>query len=406
MTSTLGSLLKDIAEPGPSLSGFLAQYGMRRNPFPPARTIYPEVIYNQDRAVRFFADGVKAVVGDELARRSLAILGGTGQGKTHFLRHCQYEVRAHDLPLITVEFAAGTNSAAILVRDIYRAADEHVKLRGELDLLSAIVNRLGEGGLGPVRQSDLRNALQTLQAASEPNYRPMGIHGQYTSDALKDVCWRWILGETLSQTEKRYLRVSGRLGTASLMIRVMTELFALGRLQRLFRGAMICLDEIEAIFSSGASVGRTQAFLQDLRYLFDEARGQSSGYSLLTVAGSTTRGASSLRDYNYPLFQRLGFESEARVELEEVESLDQARRFADVYLEFERERFNEATNGSVSVERARSLIADDDLKAAFYGAEGSDARGQQRLLPDARNQARLLSELHRIVEEKQKKAVA
>jgi hypothetical protein len=190
------------------------------------------------------------------------------------------------------------------------------------------------------------------------------------------------------------------------MIRVMTELFALSRLQKLFRGAMLCLDEVEAIFSSGVSVGRIQAFLQDLRYLFDEAHGQSSGYSLMMVAGSTSRGASSLRDYNYPLFQRLGFESEARVELQEVEHFDDARRFADVYLEFERKQFNEATGANVTAERARSLITDEDLKAAFYGAEGSDARSQPRLLPDARNQARLLAELHRIVEEKRKPSSA
>jgi hypothetical protein len=397
MTSTLGELLRGVAEPGPSLGGFLAKFGMRRNPFPPARTIYPEVIYNQDHVLRPFADGVKAVVGETLARRTMAILGGTGQGKSHFLRHCQYEVRQHQLPLVTVEFLAGTSSATILVRDIYRAADEHVKLGGEVDLLSAIIARLNENDFGPVRQTDLRNALATLHDANKPGHTPAGMYGQYTSEVLRDVCWRWILGETLTQTERRYLRVSGRLTTASLMVRVMTELFALARQQMLLRGVMVCLDEVEAVFFSGVSVRRIQGFLQDLRYLFDEALGQSSGYSLLVVAASTSRGASVLRDYNYPLFTRLGFEAEARVELHEVADLGEARRFADVYLEFEREQYNRETKSNVSLEKARSLITDEDLRGAFLGPEGSPSA-------NARNQARLLAELHRIVEQKQEQA--
>jgi hypothetical protein len=397
MSSTLGDLLSDVADATQRKSGFLASYGMRRNPFPPARTIYPEIIYNQDRALRLFADGVKAVVGAELARRTLAILGGTGQGKSHFLRHCQYEVRRHGLPVVAVEFLAGTSSAVTLVRDIYRAADEHVKTGGEVDLLSAIISRLKDDDFGPVRQTDLRNALATLKQASLPGHVPAGMYGQYTADVLRDICWRWLLGESLSQSERRYLRVSGRLATASLMVRVMTELFALARQSGLFLGILVCLDEVEAVFFSGVSVRKIQAFLQDLRYLFDESVGQHSGYSLLVVAGSTPRGANVLRDYNYPLFQRLGFESEARVELHEVENSDEARHFADVYLEFEREQFNKETGSNISVERARSLVSDEDLKRAFWGGEGSPTA-------DARNQARLLSELHRIIEEKQNKA--
>lgn len=401
MSSTLGDLLKSVVSAGGGGGPFLAHYGMGRNPFPPARTIYPEVIYNQEDAVHLFAGGVGEIVQNDLARRTLAILGGTGQGKSHFLRHCQYEVAKNSLPLVTLEFLAGTSSAVTLVRDIFRAADEHVKRNGETDLLSAVVNRLEGDDFGPVRQTDLRKALGRLQAASRSDFRPEDMYGRFTAEVLRDVAWRWVSGETLTMTEKRYLRVSGRLATASLMIRVMTEIFALAKQQGLFRGVMLCLDEVESIFFSGVSVSRIQAFLQDLRYLFDEAVGQQSGYSLLLVAGSTSRGASTLRDYNYPLFQRLGFESEARVELHEVDSLDEARKFADAYLEYERLRFArvnapgvEDAKPGVTVDRARSLISEQDLRLAFYGPALAPS-------PDTRNQARLLAELHRIVKEKQ-----
>lgn len=393
MTSTLGTLLQDVASHDDGAGEFLASYGMLRNPFPPARTIYPEVIYNQHRAVTLFAEGVKAIIRPEIARRSLAVLGGTGQGKSHFQRHCQYEVRENHLPIVSVEFLAGTSSAATLVRDIFRAADEYLKDQGEQDLLSAIVGRLTLGDYGPVRQTDLRNALQTLVLSRQSNFSPKDMYGRFNSDVLHDVCRRWIVGETLTQTERRYLHVSGRLATASLMVRVMTEVFALARQQGLFKGVMLCLDEVESLFFSGVSTSKIQAFLQDLRYLFDEAHGHTSGYSLMVVAGSTARGAQDLREYNYPLFQRLGFETEARVQLHEVQTFDEAREFADVYLEFERNRFNTARGKHVTAERARSLISDRELKIAFYGSEGVHSA-------DIRNQARLLEGLHRIVEDK------
>lgn len=393
MTSTLGSLLKTVAGSEKRKNKFLATYGMRRNPFPPARTIYPEVIYNQNEAISKFADGVRAVMGEDIARRSLAVLGGTGQGKSHFQRHCQFEVKAYQLPIVTVEFLAGSGSADVLVREVLRAADEHVKLVGEYDLLSAVVNRIEEKELGPVRQTDLRNALIKLAEAAREGYVPQDMYHRFDHSTLLDVCRRWIAGDALSQTEKRYLGVSSRLSSGSLMVRVMTELFSLARQQNLFKGVMICLDEIEAVFSSGVSTSRIQSFLQDIRYLFDEALGQNSGYSLLVVSGSTARGADKLRDYNYPLFQRLGFEAEARSVLHQVRDLEQARMFADVYLEHEREAFVKEIRTPVSSEKARSLITEDDLRRAFHGQSGTPTA-------DERNQARLLEELHRIVEEK------
>lgn len=393
MTSTLGALLKDVAGGSEGTNGFLASYGLRRNPFPPARTIYPEVIYNQEEALRRFAGHVAAIVGDTLSRRSLAVLGGTGQGKSHFQRHCQYEVRANNLPIVTVEFLAGSGNAGVLVREVIRAADEHVKTFGEFDLLSAILNRMNDGMLGPVRQADLRAALLKLAEAAKDGYVPQDSAKRFDFPTLLDVCRRWIVGDTLTQTEKRYLRVSSRLSSGSLMIRVMTELLALARQLGLFKGVMICLDELEAVFSSGVSTSKVQSFLQDIRYMFDEAVGQSSGYSLLVLSGSTARGADYLRNYNYPLFQRLGFETEARATLHPVQTLEQARDFADIYLKHEHEMFARETGNPVMLDRAKSLINDDDLRRAFHGLS---------LIPtaDERNQARMLEELHRIVEEK------
>ena len=395
--TTLADLLSQGTQPADDEDPFLASFGLGRNPFPPARTIYPEVMYNQQEALERFAGSMRPILTGELVRRAMGVVGGTGGGKSHFLRHCQYHIGLLDTGLLTIEFLAGTASALNLVREILHSADDLAKRRGEQDFLSAVVNYVREtNDFGPVRQNDLRNCLKKLVDASREGYVPTDLHHKYTYDLLREVGRRWLSGGTLTQTERNQLRVSGRLGTASLMVRVMTELFALARQQGILKGVLLCLDEVEALFVSGASTSKIQAFLQDIRYLFDEAIGKDSGYALMLVSASTTNGASNLRDFNYPLFQRLGFETESRIPLHQVSSLEEAREFANAYLDFERDRFvghRKTKLSNISTEKTHSLIGNDDLQNALLGSEG-----QRQSSPTS--QARLLEELHRIVEHK------
>lgn len=392
MTS-LSDLLGQAAAQ-PIQDGFFASYGLLRNPFPPARTIYPEVIYNQEAALRRFAQNMQPVLQGDLARRAMAIIGGTGAGKSHFLRHCQYHVSHMNLPLVSVEFLAGISSSAGLVREIIRSADGYAKDRGEQDFLSAIVNRVrDDGDLGPVRQSDLRTCLKTLISASQENYVPKDMYQRYNAEVLNELGRRWLAGGTLTQTERRYLGVSSRLATGSLMIRVASELFALARAKGFVLGVLLCLDEVEALFTSGVSTAKIQAFLQDFRYFFDEAVGKDSGYSLVIVSASTLTGSGNLRDFNYPLFQRLGFETESREQLHQVTDMPEARAFAKVYLEYEKSRFDAVPGAKkISLERTLSLIGDEDLSAALFGNETRQSTPT--------SQARFLEELHRAVEQK------
>jgi len=59
---------------------------------------------------------------------------------------------------------------------------------------------------------------------------------------------------------------------------------------------------------------------------------------LLVLSASTARGAGNMREVNYPLYQRLGFESDNRVDLELIKSIDGARKFADTYIDFEHKK--------------------------------------------------------------------
>jgi hypothetical protein len=59
---------------------FFAKYGLAKNPFPTARTIIPEVIYNQQSALQLFAYKVRDILQatHQPEKRSMAVLGGTG----------------------------------------------------------------------------------------------------------------------------------------------------------------------------------------------------------------------------------------------------------------------------------------------------------------------------------------
>jgi hypothetical protein len=201
-------------------------------------------------------------------------------------------------------------------------------------------------------------------------------------------------GATLTQTERKYLGVITRINTASMAVRVLTEAFQLARSLGLFTGVMLCLDEIETIFTRGQRPAQYQAFLQDLRFLYDEAEKFGNGYSLFLLSASTSYGASSLRNVNYPIFQRLGFDENQRIALRPIAGSEEAKKFADTYVEFERDQFQSETGEAKK--RYPPLLTDLEIEDALQIAAGSDdAKKAGRA-----NQAPLLEALHAKVAEK------
>ncbi|MCJ2055096.1 hypothetical protein MKL09_00805 [Methylobacterium sp. J-048] len=390
---------------------FLRRYGLSRNPFPPSRTILPEVMYNQSAALKKFADAVDAILDPmDISRRSVAVVGGTGAGKTHFLRHCQYLFKSYTDEedcgrYVEVEYQAGTGSSVSLVREMLRRADDRCAKDGEFDLINGLINAgLNSSHVRNVRMDDLRKSLLTLLEASSPDFEPRDKNKVFTYEHLREVMKRWLAGNTLTATERGQLDVSGRLATAPIMIRVMSELFALAQSIEAIGGVLLCLDEIESVFSSGIATAKVQTFLQDLRYLFDESVKPELGYSLTIISASTQRGAASLRDYNFPLYQRLGFESENREELKSILSFEEAQDFANVYIDYEKVRSEEDdVVRRAARSPARSLIDEDDLQQALSKATPT-RRGWSSGEPAS--QAQLLEALHHIVEEKRRETAA
>jgi hypothetical protein len=401
---TLAELIGQPSADAHARTGFLARFGMERNPFPTARTILPAVMYNQDKALREFAGRVQAIMGDAPQKRSMAVIGGTGGGKSHFLRHCQFlfeeYVKERPAGYVSIEFLAGTNSVAQMLREVLRRSDEVVKNRGEYDLLAALTGAMvSDDDLAPVRQTDLRNVISLLYRSTQPGFVPPDRDQVMTFDPLRELAKRWLAGATLSATERKHLGVYSRLGTASMMTRVITELLAMAHRHRLIGGVLICVDEVEAIFSGQSSSGKTQAFLQDLRYLFDEAAKGDDGYSLMIVSASTNTGTTSLRDFNYPLYQRLGFEGEQRVQLEPISSLEEVKKFASEYIAYEQRR-TAGGQGKTSSPSLTTFLSNDEYQEAYSIASSATRELSLKSLGSV-NQGQLLEALHNVVQVKQ-----
>jgi hypothetical protein len=395
------------AQQAEGVDPFFAGYGLARNPFPPARTIIPQVLYNQEEALGKFVSRVKELIQPEPQRRSFGIIGGTGGGKTHFLRHCQELMlnfgRESSHHFITVEFPAGTGSVLQLVREIVRRADEQSRERGEIDLLTALIRNADDlNRFSLVKQPEVRSVMQLLFQANSTDFVPPDRDRALTFDSLREIAKKWLSANALTQTERKYLGVFSRLATPSMAVRAMGELLTLARTLGVFDGMLLCLDEMEALFTSGLSASKVQSFLQDLRYLFDDALRGTTGYSLLIITGSTGNGLTVLTDFNYPLYQRLGLEASARADLQPVANLDDARSFAEAYINYEHERAEELEllAQHTGPGQARALISADELRSAYTAAIGT-APPLARLSGTA-NQAQLLEALHTVVEEKRR----
>ncbi|MBB4183925.1 hypothetical protein GGE07_000538 [Sinorhizobium terangae] len=400
--NSLAELLGRVPEQSSEEDRFLSKFGFKRNPFPAARTIIEEVLYNQVGARDQFVSLVREVLVENPQRRSIGVLGGTGGGKTHFLRHCEYLMKnfreSAPRPFIVVEVLAGASSAIHLVREIYREADEAVKIKGEYDLLTAVVRSVeNEAAFETVRQVELRSVLQLLFRAMQKGFVPPDRDGRMQFEPLRDLAKKWLAGAALSNTEKRYLGVFSRLGSAALMTRLLSELLTLARKQNVVDGIMLCLDEVETLFSSGVSASRIQGFLQDLRYFFDEAVRGVEGYSLLMLSASTPNGAANLRNYNYPLYQRLGFDEGSQAVLSPLSGESEARAMADVYIKHEIKRAN------LGVKNPPTILKDEDVEQAYATAAGRSI-GTGGLIQRV-NQGQLLQALHQIVEAKRAEAV-
>jgi hypothetical protein len=405
--TSLDRFLEQLGDEGGAtpVDQWFEQFGMRQNPFPPNRTIIPDLMYNQEFALQQFSTVVRDVVlSTEPRRRALGVLAGTGGGKTHFLHHCRWLVEQiaerRQKRFVFVNFTAGEGRARDIVAEAFRAADD---MSGG-DFLGTLIVRLNERKdrdeiLDSVEQDDLREALKLLVRASAKDFAPLGREGQYDFVRLKDTCVRWLHGGSLSATEQKYLGTFGRITTASMATRVFREAFTLARTLNVFNGVMLSLDEVETLFTGALRSTQFQGFLQDVRYMYDETVRVNRGFGFIVLAASTAQGARLLGELNYPVYQRLNFEEGNRVQLAPIGGPEEAIAFANVYTQYEHDKWLYTRGGNPSA-TTTPLLTDDEIVAAFRRATSGNAPDRQ---PGRRaNQAPMLDALHKAVEAKRR----
>jgi hypothetical protein len=380
-------------------NNFFARYKLPSNPFPPNRMIFPNVLHGQTKSVDLFRSlGRDVLFAKKPERRALAVLAGTGGGKTHFLRHCMYVMREASTQVeknvAIVEFTAGSGKLIDLIREIYRSCDDLCRRAHQIDLPNALLLHLGKRPknsemIRSLGVTDLQSALSNLldlQKSKSENFE----------SAIQSFS-SWFRGETLTAAEKKSLKVFSRVATATLATKILAEILDLCRQLGIIDGLMICIDEMESLFTKGLSQSQIQAFLQDLRFLYDELVRESNGISVFILSASTTRGADALAAYNYPIFQRLGYETH-RALLEGIPGVVQAIEFANTYIDFFAEQYAEQHHEQAST-KSRELLTSKDIQDAY-----SEALRESRI--NTVSQGILLDNLYSKVEGKRNTQVA
>lgn len=393
---------------------FWERFGLPHNPFPPARTVTPDLIHNQDHAAGRFARLAADLLQPQPQRRALAVVAGTGGGKTHFLQYCRRAFekvqRGSGRAFAVVYAQAGAIRALDLIRLILDAADQACADNGQTDLVTPVVQNLAKAptpehlAWKSVVQDDLRNAFHNL-VTSFRNEGPTRKDTGY--DELRETFYRWLRGHVLTQRERQRLGTWARIATASMAIRVLRDLLGLARSVGVLEGVVLFLDEMETLFTSGLRPYQYLSFLQDLRYLFDEAIQGSSGFALLVVSACTQEGARRLRDVNYPVFERLGFKEEVRAELRSIAGVVEAREFAYTYIEHFHETWKRQHPGRTPEAPPITLISEEEIEHCYWSAAKAPSRQLGLLFgqelsgrgPEV-TQASLLEELHRLAEQK------
>lgn len=390
---------------------FFERYGLLGNPFPTTNKIFPEILHQHDYAFERLVDLSACVLAPRPERRALGILGEPGVGKTHFLRHAQYQLKEacnrFNVGFVMVEYRAGSAHSLGLVRQTLEAADAACRSKESSDLLSAIVAklRLDHGRrdiLRSVRMDELRIALERLVQTAGSFGDENGAQPGECYNALFDVTSRWLKAHVVSQSEIRWIGAFSSLVTASLAVRRMSEMLRLARRLDVIHGLVLCLDELETLFTQSMRQDRVQAMLQDIKYLHEEAVKDDGGYSLLILSASTSEGTRRLAEMNYPMFELLGFRARDRVELEPICTFEEAEGFADTYLKYGHRSWKHAYPGQPHDVSARNLLSKADIKQACDSVEKLLADSDDGKTARTIRQAVLLDALHERVEHKRR----
>lgn len=350
------------------------RYGLLSNPFPKAGEPTADPLYNQEPVVETFERMLLTFFqtdGNDSSR--LLIYGDHRVGKTNFLLHWRQQVER----LLNERVVTGfhpiylTISADNFVEDVYGPIITELSK----DLIPSFFEALRK--LNP-------NLLSTKTDLDRAIHTTIEILNQKdTSNDEDDTTIRlftkWFSGERCAQSELKMLGgLFSSIDTSSLAIKYFRDFVNLARQHTEYKGVIIFMDEFELIFGSAVTSSKRARYLQDLRHFID----MLEGGILLVVASSSAIYAEFQREY--PAIKNRFSQTK---ELSSIKSIEQARGYAEAYIDFARAAFQEVGGKQDAVEE---LLTPGEIEECFAVAY-SQYKGAQGMF---------LAELHRRVEDK------
>ena len=349
----------------------LDAFGVMGNPFPTSNQTsgnphypLPEDDQAEDRIGAFVRDGSSEV---------LVVVGTQGVGKTNFINHLEQEIRGNELGgYYVVKYMADPEPS---FNGTIRAVLQELGT-GHLKSVVSALAASGEGAadvLAGVRSYDLRQALLAL--------RKNGNDDGY------ELCMEWLFGFRVFKAHREALGVNFRLDTVESRTAILRDYILLGAKLKTLSGIFLLLDELEK--QAGVLGPRAVVrYLSALRAIID-ALPRHLFMIVAITPDAMRRYASALPAFRSRL--------DNQIALKPLGDVDEARRLAEFYLEYARERaleYARREGEEVREEREGDIVTREEVAAAF--AEAAEASRRRR--DEGVRQREFLNRLHNVAE--------
>ena len=342
-------------------------FGIPGNPFPTSNQTsgnphypIPEDDLAENRIGAFVRDGRSEV---------LVVVGTQGVGKTNFINYLEQEIRDNELGgYYVVRYMADPEPSfdGTIRAVLQELGTGHLK--NVVRALMASGNGAAEA-LASVRSYDLRQALLALRKCPE-------------DEGVYELCMEWLFGLRIFKAHKQALGINFRLDTVESRTAILRDYVLLSTKLETLSGIVLLLDEVEK--QAGVLGPRAVVrYLSALRALID-ALPRHLFMIVAVTPDAMRRYASALPAFRSRL--------DNQIVLKPLGGLDEARRLAEFYVGYARER----ARGMTPAGGAGEIVTADEVAAAF--ARAAEASRQRR--DDGVRQREFLNRLHNIAEEK------
>lgn len=381
MNNELDNLFKD-KQKNPYIT-----FGYLKNPFPTNATESYKICYNQENVKKIFINKLRSYILNQNIE-TLLINAEHRVGKTNFLLHYYEGLKdAEDNKLFKCVYIRNYGDNYLTMHKAL------VEMLGEdffIDLLNKIKDK--KVLLEEISDTDLKRGLSSIiRTPTLFGFDPKKI----------SIFYEWFFGLKCKQNELQKIDVFSNITTSSLAIRYLKDLIKISRSVGLMNGLVIFMDEFELVFGASVSRAKRDKYLQDLRSLIDEIQNG------IFIVCAITPGALVEMSKNYQALKARFGES---VSLSPIHNIDEAQAYAEEYLKFARQEYQNKFKDKESKKLKTINIIESDEIIKIYKDLASlnpdqdwflqDDELIQKELPGIVNQGFFFEKLHNYIEEK------